>query len=372
MSTTPNLALPFIEAGQAQKHVTHNEALRLLDTLVQLAVQSRDLAAPPAAPAEGARWIVKAAAADAWAGHDNEIAAWQDGAWAFAAPAPGWLAYAIGEAALVAWDGSAWSAVSTAAGGAARERLTANRTYYVRTDGSDANNGLAGSAGGAFLTLQKAADVIYGSLDLGGHDVLVQAGAGTYGAGVNADFPQVGKGKITFSGDTATPPNVTVSVSGDCFRNSSGARFYVQGFKLVSSGGHGLYTVGGEIHVSGNMEYGACAQGHIEARQGLIDCIGADYTISGAAPAHVLAQQMGRAVIFGCTITLTGTPAFGGGFVYCSDLSYGNFGSLTFSGLATGARYALHNNSICATGGGGANYFPGDAAGSADTGALYN
>ena len=31
MSDTPLIGLPLIEASQAQKHVTHNEALLLLD-----------------------------------------------------------------------------------------------------------------------------------------------------------------------------------------------------------------------------------------------------------------------------------------------------------------------------------------------------
>ncbi|MCJ2115070.1 DUF2793 domain-containing protein, partial [Methylobacterium sp. J-001] len=34
---TPRLGLTLIAASQAQKHVTHNEALGLLDALVQLA-----------------------------------------------------------------------------------------------------------------------------------------------------------------------------------------------------------------------------------------------------------------------------------------------------------------------------------------------
>ena len=35
MDQTPNLTLPYIMAAQAQKHVTHNEALRALDVIVQ-------------------------------------------------------------------------------------------------------------------------------------------------------------------------------------------------------------------------------------------------------------------------------------------------------------------------------------------------
>ncbi|MGC1467553.1 MAG: DUF2793 domain-containing protein [Pseudolabrys sp.] len=60
MTDTTNLGLPCIEAAQAQKHVTHNDALRILDALVQLAVLDRDLSVPPGSPAEGQRWIVKA------------------------------------------------------------------------------------------------------------------------------------------------------------------------------------------------------------------------------------------------------------------------------------------------------------------------
>ena len=106
--TTVNLALPVITAAQAQKHVTHNEALLKLDTLVQLAVLDRDLAAPPASPNVGERWIVADSATGDWAGHENEIAAWQDGAWQFSMPNTGWLAYVIDEGALLAWTGSAW------------------------------------------------------------------------------------------------------------------------------------------------------------------------------------------------------------------------------------------------------------------------
>jgi Protein of unknown function (DUF2793) len=107
MTDTANLSLPCIEGSQAQKHVTHNDALRILDTLVQLAVLDRDLTAPPASPAEGQRWLVRAAATGAWAGHDNAIAAWQDGGWQFSAPRTGWIAFVADEGTLLVLNGIA-------------------------------------------------------------------------------------------------------------------------------------------------------------------------------------------------------------------------------------------------------------------------
>ena|ERR1044071_1660519 len=59
MSASANLALPFIEGGELLPDVTLNETLRLLDSLVQLAIVDRDLNAPPGSPVEGQRWIVK-------------------------------------------------------------------------------------------------------------------------------------------------------------------------------------------------------------------------------------------------------------------------------------------------------------------------
>jgi hypothetical protein len=113
MNDTPNLALPYILAAQAQKHVTHNEAIRALDCLVQLSVESRSLASPPASPAEGSRYLVAADADGDWAGASGKIAAFQDGAWAFYAPREGWIAWVASEKNLVIYSAGIWSILPT-------------------------------------------------------------------------------------------------------------------------------------------------------------------------------------------------------------------------------------------------------------------
>jgi hypothetical protein len=109
MDATPNLKMPYILPAQAQKHVTHNEALRALDALVQLSVASRSLAAPPVGPAEGARYIVGTTASGEWSGQDARIAAWQDGAWAFFAPIEGWIAFVADVSAAYVFKAGGWS-----------------------------------------------------------------------------------------------------------------------------------------------------------------------------------------------------------------------------------------------------------------------
>lgn len=103
-----SLSLPFIQPSQAQKHVTHNEALRILDVIAQLGVASDDTAAPPASPSEGARYIIDAGATGEWAGRDAEIALFEDGAWRFFVPRAGWRAYVINRDAMIVFDGAEW------------------------------------------------------------------------------------------------------------------------------------------------------------------------------------------------------------------------------------------------------------------------
>ncbi|MEL7256568.1 MAG: DUF2793 domain-containing protein, partial [Pseudomonadota bacterium] len=105
---TPALSLPLIQPSQAQKHVTHNEALMRLDALVQAVVLTRDSTSPPVDPDAGECHIVPSAATGAWSGHDQAMAYFNGVAWQFLTARPGWRVYVLSDLQTVVWDGSAW------------------------------------------------------------------------------------------------------------------------------------------------------------------------------------------------------------------------------------------------------------------------
>ncbi len=107
MSETPRLKLPAIAAAQAQKHVTHNEALIKLDCLVDLHLQDRHLADPPEAD-DGMAYLVASGGTGAWAGQDHRIAYRIDGDWRFYSPFAGLGAYVVDESVMIVFSGQDW------------------------------------------------------------------------------------------------------------------------------------------------------------------------------------------------------------------------------------------------------------------------
>lgn len=84
MEMTPNLGLPLLHAAQAQKEVTHNEALVRIDLLAR-PVRALGLDTPPQAPVAGESWLIGAAPTGAWAGQAHRLAGWTEGGWRFVA-----------------------------------------------------------------------------------------------------------------------------------------------------------------------------------------------------------------------------------------------------------------------------------------------
>jgi hypothetical protein len=100
--------LPLLAADQAQKQVTHDEALLQLDALFFARLLDRDLSAPPATPADGDTYLVNATGSGGWLGADGKIAYALAGAWRFYAPFAGLTAFVVDEGIFVTFDGSAW------------------------------------------------------------------------------------------------------------------------------------------------------------------------------------------------------------------------------------------------------------------------
>lgn len=120
MTETGSLGLPLLQPAQAQKHVTVNEALAVLDGMVQLRIASVAVATPPVA-VEGTVHAVPAGALGDWAGQDGKLALAQGGGWVFVTPEAGWRGWLVDAGHAVTFDGAQWraDAVSGDAHGAA-------------------------------------------------------------------------------------------------------------------------------------------------------------------------------------------------------------------------------------------------------------
>ena len=110
MPNSPNLGLPYIAANQAQKHVPHNDAIAMVDGIMQLSVVSRGLNAPPVSFVDGNRFLIGAAPTAEWLGQAGLIAFRNAGLWQFLVPRKGWAAWIEAENIFLIYDGANWLA----------------------------------------------------------------------------------------------------------------------------------------------------------------------------------------------------------------------------------------------------------------------
>lgn len=144
MNETPQLSLPLLQAAQAQKHVTVNEALIRLDGLAQLVLKSVDLSVPPGVALSGDCYGVPTGASGAWAGQDGQIALYSNGGWLFVHPKAGWQGWVADRRQEAIYDGERWigGAVAVSAGGAT---LTLEIVEFDQVIGSGATSIVAGA-----------------------------------------------------------------------------------------------------------------------------------------------------------------------------------------------------------------------------------
>lgn len=116
MEHTTNLKLPLLIPNQSGKEITHNEALVVIDNILQNGVISRALNVPPTEPNNNDIYIVGSGAAGLWAGRDNQLAFYDNG-WRFIEPREGFVFWINDEDKLYTYDGSNWIETIASAGG---------------------------------------------------------------------------------------------------------------------------------------------------------------------------------------------------------------------------------------------------------------
>ncbi|AUW59206.1 hypothetical protein C1T17_15025 [Sphingobium sp. SCG-1] len=147
---TDRLGLPLLMAGQAQKEVTHNEALVRLDIAACAAVESADVAVPPGVPLIGQCWIVAAGASAAWSGHEGDVAGWTSGGWRFVSPVLGMEVWVADRGHAMRWGSGTWSDGAIRADG-----VYQNGVRVVGTQG----DAIAAPAGGITVDVESRAAI---------------------------------------------------------------------------------------------------------------------------------------------------------------------------------------------------------------------
>lgn len=276
-----------------------------------------------------------------------------------------------GQAALIFRQDTSWRVLRPE-----RWKLTGALTIYVDGGaGNDANDGLAAGSGNALATPQAAVNLVSDALDIGANQVTIQLADGTYTTGISLR-PHNAVTTPILQGDSTGTSDVVISpTSNNCFAGNDVGAWHLRYMKLeTTTSGHGILISGSVKLTLTQINFGAIVNFGMLASYGATILIGGNYTISGGAQAHYGVFQGGWIDQNGShTVTLTGTPAFSAAFTYAVGLGGIRIqsGTVTFSGSATGTRYQAVQNSVIDAGGGGANYFPGDAAGSTASGGQY-
>jgi len=244
----------------------------------------------------------------------------------------------------------------------AREFLDADRDYYVRTDGDDANDGLADSAGGAFRTIQKAIDTML-SLDMNIRRVRIFVRAGVYNEAVTVTGLPVGSVLPELIGDTTNPANV---VTEKIFMINQ-ARLKIDGLRMY--GDSGIEVRDGAFAKVDNIIFAGSRA--IYCWNAEIDMIGATVEIESTVTRMIIAYNRALIDMLNADVTVNNNVWTGAACIFARNQVFISLQGTNFIGSANGARYNISRASFINTEGGGADLIPGDVAGTTDAFGSY-
>lgn len=106
--TTARFSLPLLQAGQAQKELTHNECIQALENRIGPVVEGAPINAPPTSPIVGHQYLVGSLPTGDFGGQAGSLATWTEGGWLFSPPHERFTV--LDRLSGLAWtfEGSAW------------------------------------------------------------------------------------------------------------------------------------------------------------------------------------------------------------------------------------------------------------------------
>lgn len=131
--TTPNLGLPAMLSTDAQKELTFNDAMNVLDAVAPRTVISRTVTTPPATPTDGMVYVVGVGATGIWAGKDNQIAYFAGG-WFFLTAQEQWCVGVQDEKLQYAFSTGVWNKLVLQAQGFDFRKVWTPNTPYLAYD----------------------------------------------------------------------------------------------------------------------------------------------------------------------------------------------------------------------------------------------
>lgn len=260
-----------------------------------------------------------------------------------------------------------------------RAMLGADATFYVASSGGS-NVPVGGTSGAPWATPQYAYNTVQALYDTAGYVVTFNctSTSGSPFGPIILNGPLVGQaGPAAVVWDFQSGSYLNGG-STNAFNAAYAALVTIEG-SVVITGANGVVSEGLSFIIlnSTGIDFGTCNGAQILDSGGLITAT-AGYTISGSAIAHCQAQQSNLPLFplnsgGSFTITLVETPSFTNGFALSRDTYTVQINSsiVSFSGSATGPRYAASGNSVIDTAGGGASFLPGNSSGTLTNNALY-
>ena len=282
---TTLLNLPYIAAAQAQKHVTHNDALNVLDALVQLSVLSDTVSSPPSTPADGDRYIVPIGGTGAFSGIATRIASFQSGAWTNFVPQRGWVAYIVDRGELRYFDGAAWQAITSA--------ITTLPKLGINASADTVNR------------LSIAAQATLLNNDGAGHQLKINKATATDTASLLYQTAFSGRAEMGLAGNDMfslkTSPNGSSFLTAMLVNQTTGAVSFPQGVASVGGSAlsglqrirNGNFAINQRV-VGGTVTLAAGAYGHDGVKAG---SAGATYTFATSGLDTTLSISAGTLVL---------------------------------------------------------------------------